>query len=119
MEFNRIIKYFFLISCLVYGAIGLIIYCYQNTVTNNDALYSEETCLKFIEEDLLGKPMYSQTCPRYLYENEIRKQSGVTWFFFTFDPTKGKQLICPAVTVLIDRRSGEFWIIDVDKKTID
>lgn len=29
---------------------------------------------------------------------------------------KRKELSCPAVTVLVDRRSGEFWIVDVDKK---
>lgn len=116
MASNRMVKLFILISFFTYGTIALAIYCYQNTINNDVAVYGEDTCLRFVEEDLLGKSMYSETCPRYLYENQVGKKVDTTSFFFTFYPLKGKELSCPAVTILVDRRSGEFWIVDVDKK---
>jgi hypothetical protein len=114
-------KLFFIISFFVYGSIALAIYCYQDSINSDDAMYGEETCLRFVEEDLLGKPIYSETCPRYLYENQVGRHGddikNATSFFFTFYPVKGKELSCPAVTILVDRRSGEFWIVDVDKQS--
>ena len=74
IEYIKLIKCFILILFFTYRAIALAIYCYQDAINNDVAVYGEDTCLRFVEEDLLGKSMYSETCPRYLYENQVGKQ---------------------------------------------
>ena len=97
-------------------------------VRGYDYLYSDEnllsraTCLKYAENDVLGKKPYSETCPRSSYSEQVEILSSVSGeanksggFAFKFHPVPGNEKTCPAVTIVVSRHTGEAWVTDVEK----
>jgi hypothetical protein len=77
-------------------------------VRSDIGLLSDETLLKIVSSDVLGGRLYEQTCPRSSYSNYVETAPGAEHTaLFKFFPAPGMETKCPAVSVLMDRRTGE------------
>lgn len=82
----------------------------------NYGLFSEEFCLNVISNDVLGKPLYTPSCPRASYADAVESLHTVDkdseTVFLKFTPILGKEMQCPPIGVLVDRRTAEVWITE-------
>lgn len=80
---------------------------------SNMALLSDETCLKIASEDILGNPLYGKSCLRSSYVGSVENKHGSDKrgaAIFKFSPIQGKELQCPPVSIIVDRKTGEAWL---------
>ncbi len=119
---KQIFRNLFVQILLIVGLVILGIRTYDYLYSNQDLL-SKETCLKYVEDDVLGKKLYSETCPRSSYLPNVDLISDVSaaakssgGFAFKFHPIPGKENACPALTIVVSRHTGEAWITDVEKQ---
>lgn len=89
-------------------------------VWDTEPIYGDAESLKFAYE-ILGDPKRGKSCLRIWYDNNVEnlnkngpdKSGGAA--IFIFRPIPGKEVQCPPIEVLVDRRSGEASIISLDK----
>lgn len=95
------------------GAFIAVVIWAVNLYHESDAgLLGDNTCIRIISEDVLGNPLYGMSCSRSLYAENVEvlpggdKESGV----FKFHPIPGKEVQCPPISIIVDRKTGEAWI---------
>ena len=106
------LKYFikFLIIVGVFATLLGIGYWY---VRSDIGLLGDETLLKIVSTDVLGKPSYGKSCPRSSYAKDVDIPAGSNkgeTALFKFHPVSGKEAECPPLSVIVDRKTGEAWI---------
>lgn len=103
--------YILVLMALFLGAVYILVW-------DDEPNFGNEACLKFAYE-ILGNPKHGRSCLRTSYVNEVENlnkseiSSGAA--IFIFRPIAGKEVQCPPIEVLVDRRSGEPQIIPIDK----
>jgi hypothetical protein len=115
-----VLKYFFIL-CLSLSGLAYLMYLGNEYFDSDNVLLSQETTLKYAENDVLGRKLYSETCPRtsYLEKTELVSKVDISKnqspsFAFKFSPKLGSEKKCPPVTIEVSRRTGEAWIINVE-----
>lgn len=81
-------------------------------IQSDVGLLGEALCLKIASTDVLDNPLYGQSCPRSSYADDVKNLNapGNTAALFLFLPVVGKEIQCPPVKVIVDRKTGETWI---------
>jgi hypothetical protein len=82
-------------------------------VRSDAALLGDDVCLKIASTDVLGNSLYGQSCPRASYASDVESlhspdKAGAA--FFKFHPLAGKEVQCPPIAVIVDRKTGEAWL---------
>lgn len=118
---KKFLRHFFILVLAIAGLIYLGVRNYDYVYSDEDLL-SRETCLKYAEDDVLGKKLYSETCHRSSYSEQVEMLSSANGeasksggFAFKFHPVPGKENACPAVTIVVSRHTGEAWVTNVEK----
>jgi len=77
-------------------------------------LLDDETCLQIAAVDVLGNPLYGKSCPRSSYVGNVEAMHSLSKdgaAFFKFQPIEGKEVECPSIAVIVDRKTGEAWLV--------
>lgn len=117
---SKLLRYLML-WLLVFAGVAFALWRNYEYVYSGKSLLSFETCLKFVEEDVLGKRLYSETCERSSYSEQVELLNSSSDIDkpgacqFIFHPIPGKEKACPAVTISVSRYTGEAWVTNVEK----
>lgn len=118
---KKFLRHFFILVLAIAGFLYLGVRGYDYLYSDENLL-SRETCLKYAEHDVLGQKLYSETCPRAFYSEQVEMLSSANGeasksggFAFKFHPIPGKEKACPAVTIVVSRHTGEAWVTNVEK----
>lgn len=118
---KKFLRHFFILVLAIAGFLYLGVRGYDYLYSDKNLL-SRETCLKYSEQDVLGKKPYSETCPRLSYSEQVEILSSVSGeanksggFAFKFHPIPGNEKACPAVTIVVSRHTGEVWVTNAEK----
>jgi hypothetical protein len=82
-------------------------------IRSDAALLGDDVSLKIASTDVLGNSLHGQSCPRASYASDVESlhsagKAGAA--VFKFHPIAGKEVPCPPITVIVDRKTGEAWI---------
>ena len=101
------------VSISVVVLVCLLGVAYYFVYETDDGLLGDEYCLSVASNEVLGNPLYGQSCPRAYYVSEVenlRNPNKAGAAFFKFYPLAGKEAQCPSISVIVDRRTGEAWL---------
>jgi hypothetical protein len=92
---------------------ALLLGAYYFVYQTDYALLGDEFCLRVASNDVLGNPLYGQSCPRSSYAGNVESlhtadKAGAA--FFRFTPITGKEAQCPPIAIIVDRKTGEAWL---------
>ena len=102
-------KYAIGVGVLLFVIVGGALYHWSDV-----GLLSDETCLKIVSSDVLGNLLYGPSCPRSLYAERVESPHGSNKgeaAIFKFRALPDNEDQCPPISVIVDRRSGEAWIL--------
>lgn len=82
-------------------------------VRSDAALLGDDASLKIASSDVLGNSLHGQSCPRSSYTSDVESlhtadKPGAA--VFRFHPIAGREALCPPITVIVDRKTGEGWL---------
>lgn len=104
-------KIVLIIGCALAMLLGLS-YWY---IRSNIDLFGDDYLLRIVATDVLGNPLYGKSCPRSSYAKDVEIPAGPNQgetALFKFHPILGREVECPPLSVIADRRTGEAWIAD-------
>ena len=95
-----------IVAALLAVVLGSYYFVYQTDY----ALLGDVTLLKIASTDVLGNPLYGKSCPRSSYASDVMSLSSpdkAGAAFFKFHPIAGKEVQCPPIAVIVDRKTAE------------
>jgi hypothetical protein len=122
---NHMLRAYFKHFIILIFGLTLILYLgwrsYEYLYSDQDLL-SEKTALGFAESDVLGNRLYKETCSRISYLDKVEMVSSeeknevkIGGYAFKFRPKVGNEKMCPSVTVVVSRHTGEAWVTNIEK----
>ncbi|MFA6063602.1 MAG: hypothetical protein WC736_13510 [Gallionella sp.] len=104
------LMFFAVALSIIFGA-GFLYFSDYGLISNAD-------CLEYAYE-VLGDSAYGQSCQRSSYRQTIEtldsSETSNGAAFFIFRPVEGKEVECPAIEILVDRRDATVSVTRINK----